>query len=73
MLDPAGREGGEVVAEGVGRHDATGLVRQGLAAVLKPGMQELEAMEAPGFWTGFSYGVAVRGTAAPSAVVSIAT
>ncbi|MEV5096493.1 daptide-type RiPP [Streptomyces rochei] len=41
--------------------------------MLKPGSQELEAMEAPGFWTGFSYGVAVRGTAAPSAVVSIAT
>ncbi|MFY4722025.1 daptide-type RiPP [Streptomyces sp. LaBMicrA B280] len=40
--------------------------------VLELGMQELEAMEAPGFWTGFSYGVAVSGTAAASAAVSVA-
>ncbi|MFJ6636852.1 daptide-type RiPP [Streptomyces sp. NPDC091376] len=40
--------------------------------VLELGMQELEAMEAPGFWTGFSVGVAISGTAAASAAVSVA-
>ena len=40
--------------------------------VLELGMQELEAMEAPGFWTGFSYGVAVSGVGAASAAVSVA-
>ncbi|MFB4424064.1 daptide-type RiPP [Streptomyces sp. QL37] len=42
------------------------------APLLELGMQELEAMEAPGFWTGFSVGVAISGVASASAAVSVA-
>ncbi|WP_188266063.1 MULTISPECIES: daptide-type RiPP [unclassified Streptomyces] len=41
-------------------------------SMLELGMQELEAMEAPGFWTGFSIGVGIVSVATASAAVSIA-
>ncbi|CAL9525851.1 daptide-type RiPP [Streptomyces sp. Tu 3180] len=36
---------------------------------LELGLQELEALEAPGFWTGFSAGTAVSGAAIASAAI----
>lgn len=46
-----------------------------LAPALELGMQELEAMDAPGFWSGFKQGVVLTlGTLAfASAVASAAT
>ncbi|MFI0978290.1 daptide-type RiPP [Streptomyces sp. NPDC021093] len=38
-------------------------------ASLELGLQELEALEAPGFWTGFSAGTAVSGAAIASAAI----
>lgn len=38
---------------------------------LELGMQELEAMEAPGFWTGVSIGTAI--VSAATAVASVLT
>ncbi|MCG7528882.1 hypothetical protein MHW47_31140 [Streptomyces sp. OfavH-34-F] len=43
-----------------------------IAPLLELGMQELEAMDAPGFWTGVAIGVAISGVAAASAAVSVA-
>lgn len=41
---------------------------------LELAMQELEALEAPGFWTGFSTGVTISTAAVASyAAISIAT
>lgn len=36
-------------------------------APLELDMQELEAMEAPGFWTGFTIGMSIVSTAVASA------
>ncbi|MFC1408292.1 daptide-type RiPP [Streptacidiphilus sp. N1-12] len=36
---------------------------------LELGMQELEAMEAPGFWTGVAIGVGIVGVAVASAAL----
>ncbi|MFD6417500.1 daptide-type RiPP [Streptomyces sp. NPDC060194] len=36
---------------------------------LELGLQELEALEAPGFWTGFSAGTAVVASAVASATI----
>lgn len=41
----------------------------GLGPSLELGLQELEPMEAPGFWTGFGIGVGIVGTAVASAAV----
>lgn len=52
------------------------LVEWGITNVqpaLELGMQELEAMEAPGFWTGFGTGVAVSTAAIASAGVYAAS
>ena len=38
-------------------------------APLELGLQELEALEAPGFWTGFTIGMTVVGTGVASAMV----
>ncbi|MEU8887034.1 daptide-type RiPP [Streptomyces sp. NPDC048442] len=38
-------------------------------ASLELGLQELEALEAPGFWTGFSAGTAISGAAIASAAI----
>lgn len=38
-------------------------------APLELDMQELEPMEAPGFWTGFAIGVAIVSTAVGSAAL----
>ncbi len=37
------------------------------APALELGLQELEPMEAPGFWTGFSIGLGIVGTGLASA------
>ncbi|MFF5706166.1 daptide-type RiPP [Streptomyces sp. NPDC012794] len=37
---------------------------------LELGMQELEAMEAPGFWSGFKQGVVISGIAVASATLA---
>ncbi|MFJ5546915.1 MULTISPECIES: daptide-type RiPP [unclassified Streptomyces] len=37
---------------------------------LELGLQELEALEAPGFWTGFSAGTAISGAAIASAAIA---
>ncbi|MFE9395698.1 daptide-type RiPP [Streptomyces flavidovirens] len=37
---------------------------------LELNMQELEAMEAPGFWTGFTAGAAISGAAIASAAIA---
>ncbi|MGW7415697.1 daptide-type RiPP [Streptomyces sp. NPDC054863] len=39
-------------------------------ASLELGLQELEALEAPGFWTGFSAGTAISGAAIASAAIA---
>lgn len=39
---------------------------------LELAMQELEPMEAPGFWTGFGHGVAVSAVGVASYAASIA-
>ncbi|WP_199185415.1 daptide-type RiPP [Cryobacterium sp. Y50] len=36
-------------------------------APLELGLQELEALEAPGFWTGFTIGLTIVGTGVASA------
>ncbi|MCJ1678475.1 hypothetical protein MTF65_14175 [Streptomyces sp. APSN-46.1] len=37
---------------------------------LELGMQELEAMEAPGFWSGFKQGLVISGVAVASATLA---
>ncbi|MFI2431563.1 daptide-type RiPP [Streptomyces sp. NPDC018693] len=37
---------------------------------LELGMQELEAMEAPGFWSGFKQGLVISGIAVASATLA---
>ncbi len=40
-----------------------------IAEPIELDMQELEAMEAPGFWTGVSVGLTIVGTATASAML----
>ncbi|EFL16773.1 predicted protein [Streptomyces sp. C] len=47
------------------------IVKQDIATEnLELGMQELEAMEAPGFWSGFKQGVVISGIAVASATLA---
>jgi hypothetical protein len=48
------------------------LVTVDSALPLELGMQELEAMEAPGFWSGFKTGVTISGIAAAAGTAALA-
>ncbi|MET3983411.1 daptide-type RiPP [Streptomyces sp. NPDC098789] len=46
------------------------LLKQDAATTLELGMQELEAMEAPSFWSGFKQGLVISGIAVASATLA---